>query len=431
MIIDSEPPAEATRFLRTSRSAPASSSSSDDLPVHLERHFEEGALISMALNVVVVGAGVIGAAVAANLARGGCNVTVLESGQVAAGTSGATFAWINAGDKQPRSYFDLNVEGMQAHRRLASSVASCDWYHEIGNLEWITDAEAQQDQERKVTRLLECGYQARWLDPKEVRSLEPDMAPDMIGNRVAYFPDEGWVDPARLVAALLSTARAAGAHMRLHSAAVEMSMTNDRIDGVRTSDGETVRTDAVVNCAGPAAGEVAAIAGLDLPMRNTAGLLAYTAATAVAVGRVIHAPQIHLRPDGGGRLVLHNITADAAVSTPDGGTWITEPGAAQAMLHLAQGLYPGLRNSKVEASRIGMRPIPIDGLPVLGPSATIENFHFAVTHSGVTLCLRVAELVGANVRGEQADELAPFRHSRLDTRQPPAMSADHGTRTES
>jgi glycine/D-amino acid oxidase-like deaminating enzyme len=104
--------------------------------VHLVGHVEEGALISMSLNVVVVGAGVIGAAIAADLAHEGCTVTVLESGQPAAGTSGATFAWTNAGGKQPRSYFDLNVEGMQAHRRLASSVASCDWYHQSGNLEW-------------------------------------------------------------------------------------------------------------------------------------------------------------------------------------------------------------------------------------------------------------------------------------------------------
>ncbi len=385
----------------------------------------------MSLTVVVVGAGMIGTAVAADLARGGCTVTVLESGQPAAGTSGATFAWTNAGGKQPRSYFDLNVEGMQAHRRFASSVAACDWYHESGNLEWKAGADAQQEQERKVARLLEWGYQARWLDPKEVRSLEPDMAADMIGSRVAYFPDEGWVDPARLMAALLSTARASGAEVRPHSAAVGMSMTGDRIDGVRTSDGETVRTDAVVNCAGPGAGEVAALAGVDLPMRNTTGLLAYTAPTAVAVGRVIHAPQIHLRPDGGGRLLLHNMTADAAVSTHDDGSRIAEPGAAEAMLHLAEELYPGLRGIKVEASRIGVRVIPIDGLPVLGRSATVENFHFAVTHSGATLCLRVAELVGAEVRGELVDELAPFRHSRLDARQPATVSADHETRGES
>lgn len=161
-------------------------------------------------------------------------------------------------------------------------------------------------------------------------------------------------------------------------------------------------------------------------MRNTAGLLAYIAPTAVAVGRVIHAPRIHLRPGGGGRLVLRNITADAAVSAHSGGSWIAEPGAAEAMLHLAEEIYPGLRGNKVEESRIGVRPIPIDGLPVLGRSATVENLHFAVTHSGVTLCLRVAELVGAEVRGERVDELAPFRHSRLDTRRPAA--AEHGTR---
>jgi glycine/D-amino acid oxidase-like deaminating enzyme len=199
---------------------------------------------------------------------------------------------------------------------------------------------------------------------------------------------------------------------------------------VHTCDGQTVRTDAVVNCAGPGAGEVAALVGVDLPMRNTVGLLAYSAPTAVAVGRVIHAPQIHLRPDGG-RLLLHNTTTDAAVSEHNDGSRIAESGAAQAMLRLAEELCPGLRGIKVEASRIGVRPIPIDGLPVLGRSATVENFHFAVTHSGVTLCLRVAELVGAEVRGELVDELAPFRHSRLDARQPPATSADLGARRKS
>jgi glycine/D-amino acid oxidase-like deaminating enzyme len=155
------------------------------------------------------------------------------------------------------------------------------------------------------------------------------------------------------------------------------------------------------------------------------GLLAYTAPTAVAVGRVIHAPRIHLRPDGGGRLLLHNTTADAVVPTHGDVSPITEPGAAEAMLRLAEELYPGLRGIKVEASRIGVRVIPIDGLPVLGRSATVENFHFAVTHSGVTLCLRVAELVSAEVRGERVNALAPFRHSRLNARPPAAAPPGH------
>jgi glycine/D-amino acid oxidase-like deaminating enzyme len=372
----------------------------------------------MSSRVVVVGAGVMGAAVAAELARGGCSVTVLEAGRPAAGASGATFSWTNSGQKEPRSYFDLNVEGMLAHRRLARSVASGDWYHERGNLEWTSGAAAQQAQERKVARLLEWGYQARWLDPQEVSRLEPDLAPGMVSDRVAYFPAEGWVDPVRLVGVLLAAARAAGAEVRSSSAVVGMSVVGDRVEHVSTADGGTMRVDAVVNCAGAAAGRVAGLAGLRLPMRNSLGLLAYTAPAAVAVGRVIHAPRIHLRPDGAGRLLLHHGAADSAVSQRDDGTRSVEPGAVETMLRSAEELYPGIRGAGIEATRVGERAIPLDGLPVLGRSATLENFHFAVTHSGATLCLRVAELVAAEVRGSRVDELAPYRHSRLSHHEP-------------
>lgn len=358
----------------------------------------------------------MGAAVAANLADEACKVTVLESGQFASGTSSATFSWTNAGDKQPRSYFELNVEGMRAHRRLARSAADCDWYHERGNLEWSADPAAHQDLQQKVTRLLEWGYRVHWLGPREVRQIEPDLSEGMIGDQVAYYPEEGWVDPSRLVGALLASARASGAVVRPHSAVVGMSMAGTRITSVTTADGETVRADAVVDCAGPAADTIAGLAGVQLPMRNNRGLLAYTAPTAVTVGRVIHAPQINLRPDGGGRLLLHNDATDATVAEADDGTVRAGPHAVATMLDLATQLYPGIRGSRIEATRISVRPIPADGLPVLGRSATVDNLHFAVAHSGATLCLRVAELVGAEVRGGAVDELAPFRHSRLDQR---------------
>jgi glycine/D-amino acid oxidase-like deaminating enzyme len=365
----------------------------------------------MPLEVVVVGAGVMGAAVAANLADDGCRVTVLEARQCGSGTSSATFSWTNAGSKEPRSYFELNVEGMRAHRRLARTVPSCDWYHERGNLEWTAGSAGRQALQRKVARLLEWGYQAQWLGPRDVRHLEPDMDEHMIGDQVAYYPEEGWVDPPRLVGALLASARASGAVVRPSCAVVGMSMAGTRIAGVTTSDRDTVRADAVVNCAGPAADRIAGMAGVELPMRNTRGLLAYTAPAAVTVGRVIHAPRINLRPDGGGRLLLHNDDADAAVAQADDSS--AQSDAVAAMLHLAGHVYPGIRGSRIEATRIGVRPIPADGLPVLGRSATVDNLYFAVSHSGATLCLRVAELVGAQVRGGVVDQLSPYSHSRL------------------
>src|SRR6267154_49687 len=81
---------------------------------------------SMAEQVVVIGAGVYGAAVTAELARRGARVTVVDSGAPAAGTSGATFSWTNSCGKQPRAYHDLSVAAMQAHQRLARDMPGSD-----------------------------------------------------------------------------------------------------------------------------------------------------------------------------------------------------------------------------------------------------------------------------------------------------------------
>ena len=83
----------------------------------------------MSKNIVVIGAGVYGAAVTAELARRGASVTVVDAGVPGGGTSGATFSWTNAnGAKEPKAYHDLNVAGMEAHQSLATSVSGSDWY---------------------------------------------------------------------------------------------------------------------------------------------------------------------------------------------------------------------------------------------------------------------------------------------------------------
>ncbi|MBV8987320.1 MAG: FAD-dependent oxidoreductase, partial [Solirubrobacterales bacterium] len=66
------------------------------------------------MDIIVVGAGVIGAAVAYRLAQAGARVTVLEAAErIGQGTSGRSFAWTNSNEKGPRLYHDLNVAGMR------------------------------------------------------------------------------------------------------------------------------------------------------------------------------------------------------------------------------------------------------------------------------------------------------------------------------
>ena len=366
----------------------------------------------MAEQVVVIGAGVYGAAVTAELARRGARVTVVDSGAPGAGTSGATFSWVNSCGKQPRAYHDLNVAAMQAHQRLARDVPGSDWYHGGGNLEWGgSDAERRQLR-GKVDSVLGYGYEARWLTRAEALRLEPDMNPaELPADEIAYFPAEGWIEPVRLIGSLLSTA---GAERVWGDGVTGIDVSGGLARGVRLASGRRLPADAVVNCAGPGAAGVAQLAGLDLPMRNTRGVLIYTSPVAVSVSRVIHAPHVHLRPDGAGRLLLHTHDIDdAAHASGDGGISVDQA-AVGKVVEAGRVLYPGLAAASVESVRVGVRPIPGDGLPVLGRAPGLPNFYFAVSHSGATLSVHAGALVAGEVLGEDhSGELAAFRFERL------------------
>jgi glycine/D-amino acid oxidase-like deaminating enzyme len=369
----------------------------------------------MVAHVVVIGAGVYGAAVTASLTRRGARVTVVDAGAPGGGTSGATFSWTNSCGKQPRTYHDLSVAGMEAHRKLAAEVPHGDWYHEGGNLEWAADGTGRAELRKKVDGVLEYGYEARWLDRAEAVRLEPDIDPAALpAYEIAYFPREGWIEPTRLIGHLLSNAVARGAALVRNDAVTALEVTAGTVRAVRLASGRRLDADAVVNCAGPQAGRIAALAGLTLPMRNTRGVLVYTSPVAVSVSRVVHAPHVHLRPDGAGRLLLHSEEIDGAAQPSDSGTVDVERSAVDKVIEAGRALYPGIRAATVESVRVGERPIPGDGLPVLGRAVELPNFHFAVSHSGATLSVHAGDLVAAEALGaDHGGALAAFRYERL------------------
>ncbi|HEX5493920.1 MAG TPA: FAD-dependent oxidoreductase, partial [Mycobacteriales bacterium] len=162
--------------------------------------------------IVVVGAGVVGAAVAMRLAERGAAVTVVEASRPGAGASGGSFAWFNANEKLPRHYFELNLRGMREHRVLAGESGHADrsgatgaWYHPVGNLEYA-DADGAGELAARVRRLAEWGYRARMLGPDQAARLEPAVRTGHGRGGVAYFPDEGYLHGQALVEALLARA---------------------------------------------------------------------------------------------------------------------------------------------------------------------------------------------------------------------------------
>ena len=88
----------------------------------------------------VIGAGVLGVCVAARLAEAGLEVTLLDRDEPGRAATGSSFAWLNANDKAPRPYHDLNHAGMRAWAALAATLGGAAWYRPAGNLEWASSA---------------------------------------------------------------------------------------------------------------------------------------------------------------------------------------------------------------------------------------------------------------------------------------------------
>jgi glycine/D-amino acid oxidase-like deaminating enzyme len=362
--------------------------------------------------VVVIGGGVMGASVAYRLAVAGASVTVLEAGRIGGGTSGCSFAWTNSNGKTPRAYHDLNVAGMKAHAALVEEFGTTPWWHGGGSVEWVPPSE-QPEQRARVERLQSWGYAAEWISPKQLLELEPDIDPAQIGDApIAYYADEGWLDPVVYVAAMLGAARSRGASVIQRACVTDAILKGGRVAGVKTADGRQFEADMVVNCAGRWANDPISDAGLHLPLAPTTGFLVFTPPVAARVGHVVRSPIIHARPDGAGRLILHWNATDAALAfNPRPSASMPE---ARDLVQRACRLLPLIGDVEPEAARMAIRPIPGDSYSAIGPVPRADGYYLAITHSGVTMSPFLGAAVADEiVHGREHAELADFRPARF------------------
>ena len=357
--------------------------------------------------VVVVGAGIVGACVALRLAQGGAQVTVVDAGPPASGASRASFAWANSFSKTPRPYYDLNVAGIAEHAALARELGG-GWFHRVGNLKWEAAPERQRALRETTARLREWGYPVEALSGREARRLEPELAIDDAVDLVAHTPEDGWVEAVPLVGAALARARDAGARVLPGHRVTALRQADGRVRGVLTEPGGELGADVVVDCAGAGAGELARLAGVELAVTGEPGRLIYTAPVALALRHVVHGPGVHFRADGSGRVILSDESRDLVVAL-DAGRGDPERSVAAVARYL-----PALAGVAVEAVRIGARPMPADRLPAVGPVPGADGLYVVVSHSGVTLGALWGRIAAAEILGGLADpRLADFRPGRL------------------
>jgi glycine/D-amino acid oxidase-like deaminating enzyme len=360
--------------------------------------------------VAVIGAGALGASVAYYLAREGADVLLIDSGQPGALTTGASLGWVNASSKAAHpAYFGLNFAGLREHERLAAQLRHAPWWNQTGNLRWdFRDG-------RQLTELVEqvraWGYPVEVWDVERARRLlEPHAVFGATSGRAVLFPSEGWVDGPGMVQSLVDAAIGEGARKAVGSSVRGITVADRAVRSVRLDDGEACVVDAVVNAAGPAASRVAGLIGRKLPMRNRPGLALRLCTRGDWVRRVIHAPGIAIRPDGPKRAFVLARCAEPA---------LRETGRASNELieqvkRLAARVVPGFADAAIADARVGLRPIPLDGLPLIGRACDVAGYYEAVTHSGITLGPIVGRALSAEILHNEIDPLVSnFRASRL------------------
>ena len=386
----------------------------------------------------------IGAACAYYAARAGLSVTVVDSGPVAGGTSGAGEGNLLVSDKEPGPELELAVRSQELWRALAGeddgagsppsprsprslgalgslgSLGARFEYEAKGGLVVAFTPEDFEALQRFAATQLPLGVVAEEVPGERLAEFEPYIAPGLAGG--FWYPQDAQVMPALATAQLL---KASGARLRLGSAVTGLLVSRGgAVGGVRTAAGE-IAARFVVNAAGFGAAAVAGFAGSPLPVQPRRGFVLVTEPLPAMVRHKVYSAAY----------VADVSSSDAALQssavvegTPSGPVLI---GASRERVGLdrtpsydalgrlaAQGaeLFPFLADVKVQRYYAGFRPYLPDHLPAIGPDAKIPGLFHACGHEGAGIGLAPAtgELIAALMTGsEPAVAAEPFRPARF------------------
>ena len=356
--------------------------------------------------VGVVGGGILGSSIAYHLARRGAEVTLFEKVRPAAGATANSFAWVNATfAKKPWPYFLLNRLGALGYRHLEEELGGDLVVQWGGSLEWYGEAERATWLKEQVAQHQRWGYATELVDADKLAELERNVVPGPV-LAASWSEQEGSLNPVRTTEILLDHAKRQGARVEYPCEVTAIQLDGGRLKGVQTSRG-AFELDVLVVAAGVDTRRLAALAGLDVPLVQSPGVLAHTKPAERLIHRVVLSPGAHMKQELDGRIVAgmgfgHAVTSEGSAEE------------GEAILASGKDYLPGLGKLELERVTLGFRPLPKDGFPVVGFPDETPGIYLAVTHSGVTLSPIIGRLASLEILdGADVDLLARFRLARF------------------
>ncbi|WP_406197757.1 glycine oxidase ThiO [Kitasatospora sp. NBC_01560] len=377
-------------------------------------------------DVLVIGGGIIGLAVAWRAAQRGLRIVVADP------SPGGGAARVAAGMLAPVTELQYGEEpllrlGMASNQRYAAFAAELEeasggqdtGYRQCGTLAVALDADDRAELRELHAFHLRLGLDSQWLTGREARRLEPMLAPGVRGG--LHVADDHQVDGRRLLTALLRAGEAAGVAVR-PSAAAELLVEDGRAVGARLGTGETVTADRVVLAAGPDSHRLPGLPAGVLPaIRPVKGQIlrlrippAYRPFLSRNVRAVVRGQHLYLVPRENGELVI------GATSEEQGYDTTVTAGGVYELLRDAHELVPGITELPLVETSVGLRPGSPDNAPLLGPTA-LPGLVAATGHyrNGVLLTPVTADLLAEYLASGTTPELAaPFSPTRFTTEVP-------------
>jgi glycine oxidase len=364
-------------------------------------------------DIIVIGAGIVGCAIASELARRGAAVHIVEERTAGMGATQAAAGILapHIEVSSPTPFLDLAVRGLNLFddfmARTQADSGITVLYRRTGTLQVATSDEGMRELRNAAARLEAQRVVVDLLDAQTILAEEPHLSHDVAGGLVV--PLHGFVAAGELVRALAAAARRHGAQMTEGSRVRRIVFAND--DCVVETDRGPLSGSAVVLAAGSWSGHIE-VAGLPArtPVRPIRGQLLRLAWKGATIRRVVWSERCYLVPWDDGTLLVGATVEDAGFDER------TTTAGVRDLLDAACEIVPGAWAAGFIDARAGLRPASADLLPIIGASRVFPNLMYATAHyrNGVLLAPVTATIVADAMLDNRLDPaLAAFSPQRF------------------
>ncbi len=380
----------------------------------------------LSAEVVVIGGGVIGSAVAFYLSREGAEVLLVEAEDIASGASGACDGFLSLQTKSLGPHLHLALESLGLYRELAGELGPDIEFRQEGGLLLATSQDQMKVLKERAKELADHGVEVELLGISELKSMLPEVGKEVKGG--SFCALEAQVNPLALVLRLVERAKEMGARVMTGCRVENIVVANDRVREVHTNSG-VIRSRRVVCAAGVGSNEIGHMIIVDVPVLPQKGQILVTEPRDQSLKPIVYAAEYL-----GAKTGLEALTPGDEVAMKLGlgftceqtvsGNFLlgstrefagfdrnTTPEGMKAIAANAVRYLPFLGDLDVIRSFAGLRPCSPDGLPILGTVKGVKGFFLATGHSGdgVSLAPVTGKVLADLVLDGKAElDIAPF-----------------------